>query len=490
MIWFCALLGVIAGLAFDSFPLGMLFVFLGCVFGWMIRRDRKKIETVLTELKQKIDLLEHKNSSFSNLIAQLEQRLTQATFSNTAASEVQTEPASSGIDSKTSRDELPATDLLMSTDTTAASLAANTTTNEAAISIAAKDSEGPEQIEIAAIAAALNKDVASAAITPISKPAPAPVHPSKKPEPRQPSGLELKLKQLIFGGNPLLKIGVLILFLGLAFLLRYASEYIVVPVQLRYAGVAAAGVALLIFGWRLRHKQDNYGLILQGTGIAVMYLTPLAAMRISDLLPPQMGFAFLVAVAGFATLLAILQDSFALAVVGTLGGFAAPILVSTGKDAHLALFTFLTLLNLGIAAIAWFKAWRLLNLIGFSGTFIIAVGWAHKFYQASLFGETEPFLLLYFSLYVLITFLFARRVLLQSASANSDAETFSDRMRHAAAQLNYVDGVLTLGVPFVAFAMQYEIAQPFAFGAAFSAMGFGLFYAVLALTLFRSGGQR
>jgi uncharacterized membrane protein len=56
--------------------------------------------------------------------------------------------------------------------------------------------------------------------------------------------------------------------------------------------------------------------------------------------------------------------------------------------------------------------------------------------------------------------------------------------------LNYVDGVLTLGVPFGTFAMQYEIARPFAFGAAFSAVGFGLFYGVLALTLFRSSGRR
>jgi uncharacterized membrane protein len=487
MIWFCALLGVIAGFAFESFPLGMLFVFLGCIFGWMIRRDRKKIEAALATLKQQVNALEQQNSGFAKLIAQLEQRLMQVGSrtdeSREEQQEAHAEPAPSSATDLTAPEQQLATDLLMQADAPASAIVKPTD----AATVAPTSNE-PEMEEIAALAASLNTSAEQTVPASAPPSPPRPVKPPAKPVPRQPSALELKLKQLIFGGNPLLKIGVLILFLGLAFLLRYASEYIVVPVEWRYAGVAATGVALLVFGWRLRHKQDNYGLILQGTGIGVMYLTPLAAMRFSGLLPPQMGFVFLIAIAVFAALLAILQDSFAMAVVGTLGGFAAPILVSTGKDAHLALFAFLTLLNLGIAAIAWFKAWRVLNLIGFSGTFIIALGWAHKFYQASLFAETEPFLLLYFGLYVLITFLFARRVLMQNPDA--DADKFGDRMRHAVAQLNYVDGVLTFGVPFIAFAMQYEIVRPFAFGAAFSAMGFGLFYSVLALTLFRSGGRR
>ncbi|MFZ3182889.1 MAG: DUF2339 domain-containing protein, partial [Pseudomonas sp.] len=173
----------------------------------------------------------------------------------------------------------------------------------------------------------------------------------------------------LFGGNTVLRVGVLLLFLGLAFLLRYATEGMVVPVQVRYAGVAATAVALLGLGWWLRLRNANYGLMLQGTGIAVLYLTVFAAMRLHPLLSSTEALSLLVVITLCSAILAVAQDALGLAAAAALGGFAAPILTSTGAGNHVALFSYFILLNTGIFAIAWFKAWRLLNLIGFVGTF-------------------------------------------------------------------------------------------------------------------------
>ncbi|NJD07746.1 MAG: DUF2339 domain-containing protein, partial [Methylococcaceae bacterium] len=162
----------------------------------------------------------------------------------------------------------------------------------------------------------------------------------------------------LFGGNTVLRIGALLLFLGLAFLLRYAAERVVVPVELRYAGVAFTAMALLGLGWRLRGRNAAYALMLQGTGVAVMYLTLFAAMRLHPLIPPGMALALMVLVTIASAILAILQDAVSLAAAAALGGFAAPILTSTGGGNHVALFSYFLLLNSGILAIAWFKAWR------------------------------------------------------------------------------------------------------------------------------------
>ncbi len=311
---------------------------------------------------------------------------------------------------------------------------------------------------------------------------------AEPPAPAIPAWLSEFTARWITGGNPLVKIGVLILFLGLAFLLRFVAEHTTVPVELRFAGVAAAGVALLLAGWRWRNREDNYGLILQGGGIGVLYLTTLAGMKLHPLIPPEAGFAILTGVAVFAVLLAILQDALTLAVAASLGGFAAPVLASTGSEHHLGFFAYLTVLNLGIAAIAWFKAWRLLNLIGFFCTTALVGSWGAKYYQPALFKIAEPFLLSLFVLYVLIAFLFARRTLADASEASG--VSFEEHVQQAAPQVSYVDASLVFGVPMSVFGMQYQMVRSFENGPAFSALGFGLAYIFLAYVLFRRTGMR
>ena len=47
----------------------------------------------------------------------------------------------------------------------------------------------------------------------------------------------------------------LVLFLGLAFFLNYASEQGWLSVEMRYAGVGLAGIVLQVIGWRLRESK-------------------------------------------------------------------------------------------------------------------------------------------------------------------------------------------------------------------------------------------
>jgi uncharacterized membrane protein len=65
------------------------------------------------------------------------------------------------------------------------------------------------------------------------------------------------LQRWLFGGNTIVKVGVGILFVGLAFLARFASEHVQVPVELRLAAIAAVALALLVLGWRLRLRRTG-----------------------------------------------------------------------------------------------------------------------------------------------------------------------------------------------------------------------------------------
>jgi uncharacterized membrane protein len=317
------------------------------------------------------------------------------------------------------------------------------------------------------------------------KPEPVAREPQAPATPRGPNFIERAIsgaRAWLFGGNTVLRVGVVLLFLGLAFLLRYATEGMVVPIELRYAGVAAAALGLLGLGWWLRTRNSHYALMLQGTGIAVLYLTVFAAMRLHPLLDPTAALGLLVAVTVFSAILAITQDALGLAAAAALGGFAAPILTSTGAGSHVALFSYFALLNAGILAIAWFKAWRLLNLIGFIGTFGIGFAWGLRSYAPQLLWSTEPFLILFFLMYLAIGLLFTRRKLLEMSDAPEDGRREA-LLRWSARKADYVDGTLLFGPPIIGFGLQFALVQHLELAAAFSALALGMIYMGLARLL-------
>lgn len=275
--------------------------------------------------------------------------------------------------------------------------------------------------------------------------------------------LAAKICHFFTSGNLVLKLGIIILFFGMAFLLKYAAQRNMVPIEMRLAGVAASGLVMLGLGWRFRFRRLNYGLLLQGGGVGILYLVVFAAAKLYHMLPAVLALSVMVGLVGLSCLLAVLQDARSLAVSGIVGGFLAPVLMSSGGGSHVLLFSYYALLNAGIGGIAWAKAWRELNLVGFIFTFAIGTLWGSSGYRPEHFTSTEPFLLFFFALYVLISILFAQR---QPVNLRG-----------------YVDGPLVFGLPLVVSGLQYYLVRDFAYGMAFSALGFGIFYLGLARLL-------
>lgn len=292
--------------------------------------------------------------------------------------------------------------------------------------------------------------------------------------PRAPGPVEKLLaaaKGWLTTGNVPVKIGVIVSFFGVAFLLKYAVEHqvLVVPIEIRYLLVAMSAGVLLAIGWRLRTRLRVYALSLQGGGIGILYLTIFAAFRVHPLLPAPFAFALLVLLTAGAGVLAVLQDARALAVLGIVGGFLAPVLVSTGSGNHVALFSYYLLLNSAILGIAWYRSWRDLNLIGFVFTFGVATMWGYEYYRPELFASTEPFLVVHFLFYQAIAILFA--------------------FRQPPNLRGIVDGTLVFGTPVVAFALQSQLLEGSEYGLAISAMVVAIAYTLTALWLHRSQGK-
>jgi uncharacterized membrane protein len=338
----------------------------------------------------------------------------------------------------------------------------------------------------------------AAGAMPTAAPAPIPAPRRKAVTPAPALALRDRLPPVvsrwIFGGNTIVKAGVLILFLGLAFLLRYTAERVTLPIEVRYAGVALVGVVLTAIGWRLRDRRDaaggtGYGLILQGSGIGVFYLTALAAQRLDPLLTPALAFAFMALVAVFGALLAVLQDAPWLALVAVAEGFAAPALVSTGSAAYMPLMSYLSILDAGILAMAWYKAWRPLNLVGAVATFALTGAWARSHYTAADYAGVQAFLAFFFLLFTLTGVLFARRALAAGDAAPA-GRPLAQRAADALRDVGRVDSTLTFGVPLAAFSLQYLLVRDFTWGPAWAAMAFALVHILLGGLLVRGASSR
>jgi uncharacterized membrane protein len=235
--------------------------------------------------------------------------------------------------------------------------------------------------------------------------------PAEPPTPPAPPPLAAfeALRSFFFGGNTVVRIGVLVLTVGVGLLVKYAADDGYFPLELRLAFAALIGLALVVVGYRQRTQRPAFGTALQGGGVAAMYLVTFFAYYAYQLLPASLTMVVLIAIAAMSSVLAVAQDAQQLAVFGAIGGFLSPVLASSGGGSHIALFSYYALLNAAISGMAVFRSWRLLNWVGFAFTFGVASAWGALKYEPANMVSASAFLGLFFLFYVVNATLFALR---------------------------------------------------------------------------------
>jgi len=209
------------------------------------------------------------------------------------------------------------------------------------------------------------------------------------------------------GGNWFNRIGIIAIFLGVTFFLKYAVDNQWIGAVGRVSIGAAIGLAFLILGERLRKRYSSYAYGLTGGGIAVLYAAIwYASGKKYDLLSAGVAFALMSAVTATASLLAARYNALPIAVLGLIGGFLTPILLSTGVDNETGLFSYIALLNLGVLALAYSKQWRSLNYLAFLSTVLMFAGWMDEWYRPNKLWTTIFFLTLLFAIFALLAVLY------------------------------------------------------------------------------------
>jgi len=183
------------------------------------------------------------------------------------------------------------------------------------------------------------------------------------------------------GVNMFSWIGGLALFLGAVFFIKYAFENNLVRPEIRIALGYALGIGLMVGSLRMSlDKQKVTIQTLCATGTVILYANTYAAHTYYNFIGSGVTFGVMALTTAVAFFLAVRLDAQVVAILGLLGGFLTPLMVSTGQDNPQGLFTYLALLDIGLIAVALRMRWNYLFLLAAAATGFMQMGWIGEFF--------------------------------------------------------------------------------------------------------------
>lgn len=211
--------------------------------------------------------------------------------------------------------------------------------------------------------------------------------PVKAPTPTKPAQPAVSIPEInwekFLGVKMFAWVGGLALFLGAAFFIKYAFDNNLISPEARVALGYLFGIGLMAGGlWLSREKSAVTVQTLCATATVILYTNTFAAHEHYHLFGTTATFCVMALTTAFAFFLAVRLDARVVAILGLLGGFVTPLVVSTGVDNPLGLFGYLALLDIGLVAVALRKRWTFMLVLAAGATVFMQAGWTDRFFGA------------------------------------------------------------------------------------------------------------
>jgi uncharacterized membrane protein len=206
----------------------------------------------------------------------------------------------------------------------------------------------------------------------------------------------------------LLVLGVVAISGCVFYFLKWSIEQGLIGPEGRVSIIVCAGLGMLVWGMRLMGKKYHLiGQGLLGGGVVALYASAYASGPMYHLLPMTVVFGLMILVTVTSGILAVRTDSLLIAILGIAGGYVTPVLLRTPTP-HLPVFyAYILLLSAAILCMACHKHWRLLNYLGFVGTWVLFLGSLVDAYdKASDFPVAIAFGTAFFAVHASIVYLY------------------------------------------------------------------------------------
>jgi uncharacterized membrane protein len=216
--------------------------------------------------------------------------------------------------------------------------------------------------------------------------------------------------ELAIASQWLLRLGVLLLLFGVGFFLNYSIEHDLLTEEGRVALATIAGLGVLAAGTRLLGgKYELLGHGLMGTGIATLYFAVFAAANLYELISTDTAFIFMGLVTVLAGGVALRFDTKLVAILGVLGGYGTPLMLTSDTVNFIGLYGYLTILGLGVLWMCSYKQWPLLHYLSLICNYALVLISLQAYDPNVHFTQVMPFLVGFFVIYSTMVYLYNLR---------------------------------------------------------------------------------
>ncbi|WP_109440407.1 DUF2339 domain-containing protein [Acinetobacter haemolyticus] len=224
-------------------------------------------------------------------------------------------------------------------------------------------------------------------------------------------------------GNPILRVAVAVLMVGVILLLRFASEHWQLSLGAKLGFIASAGGITIFVGYALQKKNQLFAVALQGVGLAIVFLTLIFSHHFSVIASLTSASILFVVLLSLTVYLSLKQRALYLALLALTMAYLAPLVIPQQHPDVIFLFSYYFLINLAVAAVNFIQPWKILHQIAFFATMLIGGAVIGIYADRQQFNTLDIILWLHIALFIWLSVRYSQLMLrAQNQSIDSKSE--------------------------------------------------------------------
>jgi len=196
-------------------------------------------------------------------------------------------------------------------------------------------------------------------------------------------------------------VGIVVLVIGISIGVKYAIDKELISETVRILLAYAAGILLFVFSVRLKKKYQFFSAILFSGSMASIYFTTYAAFVYYQFFPAIVAFLLMVALTVYTAITAISYDRKEIAIIGMIGAYGIPFLISANTERVELFFSYILLINMGVVFLSFKKGWKLMRQLALVITWMLFIGWGLLRYNDSQQWIAIVFMSIYYILFLI-----------------------------------------------------------------------------------------